>query len=724
MGSPAEQAALQYAVDMFFSFGLDEAYILPFRAASDEGTAGINTQSGTAVGVLKGTTDRIIVIGAHIDSESPEIPGANDNASGSSVVLELARVMRDRNWESTFVFCLFGGEEAGKKGSYHFVDTYADIDKVVLMLQVDMANNTEWLIPEFDLNTHSAPEWLVEASYEEFNNLGYSGLSYPTHFITLNAAVGGGSSDHEPFLRAGIPAIDFTTDITEPIHTQQDSYEFFRLGALERSGDLVYRLAERFDGGVPEEKSGRYLTVQFGTKVYFLPFWVLWVFIAGSIVLSARTLTKSRTGRSEKRGEGWPRVPGLKLLSLTFVVALLVMLSEDVLSILSGYRSPWYANPSSMIPLGIMVGALAFLIIARYSGKLSLSRDLYRYALRSHVTLFAYLLLASLVSPRLAMYPALGLFFTSLAFISRRGMLSVALVILGAYPTSRLLIPEIYDFMARALATVSLGVGDYVITILFALEGTLVAVPFVLAFVAVVRSKEKTWPSFPVSYRSPVVFVTAAAGCVLFSALVLSKPAYTEYWRQKIVITQEYSSGSGRLRTSVESREYLDGARIQFGELDTTISGHALDVQLPELPFSGDSWLSSEVRTAEDSAGILLTVKTWIRPYMLEIRYATKNRSSDAAIVKASAGQTAITVRDGGASISYSSFPDTLLLVPVMLSLNRPDTVEQTIVATYVEPAFPVIVEKEHSSVVHRTIVRESKQFYAARTSATVLIRD
>ncbi len=88
MGSPAEQRALAFAASKFKDYGCDTSYILPMTVAG-----GINTKSGIAVGIARGRTGRIIVIGGHIDSAGPDIPGANDDGSGAACVMELARVL-------------------------------------------------------------------------------------------------------------------------------------------------------------------------------------------------------------------------------------------------------------------------------------------------------------------------------------------------------------------------------------------------------------------------------------------------------------------------------------------------------------------------------------------------------------------------------------------------------------------------------------------------------
>ena len=88
MGSPAERSALAYACASFLRSGCDTAYILPMSASSRA-----NTASGIAVGIRRGATGRMILVGGHIDSAGPEIPGADDDGSGSAVVLELALLL-------------------------------------------------------------------------------------------------------------------------------------------------------------------------------------------------------------------------------------------------------------------------------------------------------------------------------------------------------------------------------------------------------------------------------------------------------------------------------------------------------------------------------------------------------------------------------------------------------------------------------------------------------
>src|SRR4029079_11922475 len=87
------------------------------------------------VATLKGTTnpDRVYVVSGHYDSmcTSPtdakcDAPGANDDASGTATVIELARVMSKRKFDATIIFMPVPGEEQGLLRSRYFADQAAE----------------------------------------------------------------------------------------------------------------------------------------------------------------------------------------------------------------------------------------------------------------------------------------------------------------------------------------------------------------------------------------------------------------------------------------------------------------------------------------------------------------------------------------------------------------------------------------------------------------------
>lgn len=103
--------------------------------------------------VLKGTDPadkRIFIVGGHLDSRNSEAndsvgtaPGANDDASGVSAVMELARVMSKRNFPATIIFVAFSGEEQGLNGSAYLAKKAKELNwDVVAMLNNDMIGNS------------------------------------------------------------------------------------------------------------------------------------------------------------------------------------------------------------------------------------------------------------------------------------------------------------------------------------------------------------------------------------------------------------------------------------------------------------------------------------------------------------------------------------------------------------------------------------------------------
>src|SRR5262249_47410323 len=90
------------------------------------------TKITNVVATLKGTqpesVDRMYVISGHYDSRGTDVfnatkraPGADDDASGVSAMLEAARVMAPHAFDATIVFMAVAGEEQGLFGSTHFV---------------------------------------------------------------------------------------------------------------------------------------------------------------------------------------------------------------------------------------------------------------------------------------------------------------------------------------------------------------------------------------------------------------------------------------------------------------------------------------------------------------------------------------------------------------------------------------------------------------------------
>ncbi len=712
MGSPDEHRAMEFALAKFREFGLSETYIMPIREYPGYlGGTPTNTLSGVAVGILRGATSRIIVLGAHIDSASPDVPGANDDGSGSAVVIELARVLSQRKNESTIVFALFGGEEAGLQGSRYFVDHFPDTGHIVLMLQTDMANGSQLLFPMLDVGNISSPEWLVRASYEEFSKLGYTGLHYPTDFFVFMGAMPGGGvgSDHEPFLQRSIPAIDFTSDARDPIHTPQDNFENFKVSGLKRSGELIYKLVERFDGGVPETKADKYFLYEVAAYPFFVPLVGLGMFIVLALIVATVALVVVRRRRETYQGVDRPKIPGLKLYLLMLIIQTCIWLSENVVSLMKGVRFPWMADINSYYVLGIFGAGIGIWISLQVSDKLRLRHDPYSYYLRAFVFLVVFVVLCALLSIKLALYPATALLLLALAMLIRQPILKVLFWLLSPHFMFRLMFSEAFDFLARFShsqpeITPTINAVMHIGYVLFF---SFWAFPFLLGFAAVyydARNDLSLLQKFRQKTAGTIVVLLFVATVVVLS----SRDSYSKEWQPSIVVEETFNLDSTRGTLVVRSSEYLKNTRLVFCGRDTTLRGSTTEAEFDHsLPTPAQPWIdiNRNIQTSRKdstrSVDLLIQLKMKYRPYRLRVTLSTiKGKFSNVS------SPFALSSTNRSIALQWAAFPDSSLNIPISFSASASDSliVSERIEAVFVEEPQPIsITPAQASSIIRRS---------------------
>ncbi|WP_026584495.1 M20/M25/M40 family metallo-hydrolase [Bacillus sp. J33] len=169
-----------------------------------------------------------VILGAHHDSVIGA-PGANDNASGVGLMLELARVYKGYNTDKTLKFIAFGSEERGLLGARYYVDqlTQEQKDQIEAVFVPDMvATNYDKATNLYAMTPDGSQNIVTDSTGEAGARLGNSDI-LPGRF---------GSSDHVPFHNAGIPGALFIwmgIDSWDPLvyhiekvyHTPQDTIE-------------------------------------------------------------------------------------------------------------------------------------------------------------------------------------------------------------------------------------------------------------------------------------------------------------------------------------------------------------------------------------------------------------------------------------------------------------------------------------------------------------------
>jgi len=156
----------QVAVDIqkkFIQFGYTDTKLDSFEKTMTYRSVPYREWHYNVVATLQGITnpDSICIMGGHYDNITSTgdpftlAPGANDNASGVAVTLEVARVIRKRNFtpNTTFKFIAFAAEELGLHGSGNFAYNAATSQmKIKMMLNNDMVGFWPVELPDYRVN--------------------------------------------------------------------------------------------------------------------------------------------------------------------------------------------------------------------------------------------------------------------------------------------------------------------------------------------------------------------------------------------------------------------------------------------------------------------------------------------------------------------------------------------------------------------------------------------
>ncbi len=723
MGSPAEQRALNFAAGKFKEYGCDTSYVLPMTVA-----AGVNTRSGVAVGVKKGKTNRIIVIGGHIDSSGPEIPGANDDGSGTACVIELARVICSRETESTVYFCCWGGEEQGLRGSTFFVNNFEHLDSVVLMLQLDMADGSSHLIADPDGSNASAPSWLVKSAFDIFyHDLEKSGLVYHTASSTLNLAAGGAfGSDHIPFIDKGIPAIDFTSDVTFPIHTPQDNWENFTPSGLKRSGDLVLKLFEKYDGGVPSRTTEQYQMIQFGSQVFFISYPVIWVFIGISLAVAVVAFVRARKNRIVPDPEKKIKWSRFKLIGAALVLQLFVWSSETVVGLIGGYRFPWVNNETGFLILGVLCGLIGLWFVLQAVGRYRLSEDAYVFVRPALVSLFVMTLLSTYLTHELGMYLAASLLCMSLATFVKKPAAKLVFFAAAFLVMYKLIFFDGLGLFQRGLAQNQVSVfwqkGLFHLGYVVVFTG--LSLPFVYGFAAMYRGSgvDLFWLR-RLRKGSGLLVISLAA--VSVATYLLAQPVYDNLWFNNVRVAHQYQIGADTSSLTIKSSEYFEGLTGTINGRDTTLTGRQNYAAVQEAKGFSVNWVGVSQSVDEPAK---ISDSTWRIERVLELHSQFRPLSvsvvyeSDQPFEVQSQWAHGPQVRDRRLRetemrkvFRWYSFPDTLLRIPVTFTLRDTQRVTERVEVVFDSVAFPIRLQREFTNIEYRTTISAVDSFAIAK---------
>lgn len=285
-GTKGEQEASEYISKRFEELGLEpkgtKAYFqtFSFKPKTDPHSevtyvnkAEDSTITGTNIlGFIDNNAENTIIIGAHYDhlgfgaegslyrgKERAIHNGADDNASGVAVMLNLISKLKGTNKNNNYLFMAFSGEEEGLLGSNYYVKhPIVDIAKTNYMINMDMVGR---LKPDSTLAVYG-----VGTSPRFKQTLKATNM----RFKLIEKESGVGPSDHTSFYLNDIPVLHFFTGQHEDYHKPSDDsdklnyegmeaiskYIFDVITDLDNAGKLPFRKTKNESEEVPRFKVG------------------------------------------------------------------------------------------------------------------------------------------------------------------------------------------------------------------------------------------------------------------------------------------------------------------------------------------------------------------------------------------------------------------------------------------------------------------------------------
>lgn len=200
------------------------------------------------IGFLDNKAQNTIVIGAHYDhlgygaegslyrGEKAIHNGADDNASGVAVMLNLAEKLKEKNRQNNYLFIAFSGEEMGLLGSNYFVkNATIDTKKINYMVNMDMVGRLKADSTLAVYGVGTSP--ILKQTLKAHNN----------SFKLIQKESGIGPSDHTSFYNVDIPVLHFFTGQHEDYHKPSDDFEKLNYMGMQSISNYIFVVISDLD---------------------------------------------------------------------------------------------------------------------------------------------------------------------------------------------------------------------------------------------------------------------------------------------------------------------------------------------------------------------------------------------------------------------------------------------------------------------------------------------
>lgn len=259
IGTKGEQLAAEYIAKRFKELGLEpkgtDGYFQTFSRKQQQNPHSLTpTDTGMIVGrnvagFINNKAEFTVIIGAHYDhlgygkhgslhTGEPAIHnGADDNASGVAVLLQLTERMKGQNKNNNYLFIAFSGEERGLWGSNFFAkEPTLKLERVNYMINMDMLGRLNEENKLAINGTGTSPVW--KETLESLSN---------GRFKLVLSESGVGPSDHTSFYLKDIPVLHFFTGQHDDYHRPSDDADKINFKGMDQIGGYIFNLISALD---------------------------------------------------------------------------------------------------------------------------------------------------------------------------------------------------------------------------------------------------------------------------------------------------------------------------------------------------------------------------------------------------------------------------------------------------------------------------------------------
>jgi Zn-dependent M28 family amino/carboxypeptidase len=208
---------------------------LNLRARMEVAVARVTSHTQNVLGVIPGEGEGVLIVGAHYDHvgalpDGTYYPGANNDASGVAVLMEIARLWQEVGWRPrrTVLFAAWGANELGLAGSRHYLENPTHpLTDTLAVFQLDSVGAGIG----FYLDAHGGEEaspllfWLSNVADQLDRRVSDKGYR--------------GGSDHEPFHANGLPAVLLAWAEAQELHRPTDTIDRIDPRKLDTTGEVV-----------------------------------------------------------------------------------------------------------------------------------------------------------------------------------------------------------------------------------------------------------------------------------------------------------------------------------------------------------------------------------------------------------------------------------------------------------------------------------------------------